>query len=286
MKNISLFIVLIFFQACAQEPNHGDFTYLAKLPSSLSEISGIVSIDGSTIWAIEDNGNKDDIFKVDQNGKIIKTFDVKGVENDDWEDLAKDDDGNLYIGNFGNNFNERENLSIYKLPNPENEKGDKIDAEKISFHYPEQTKFPPKKSELLYDCEAFFYKDGFLYLITKNRAKPYTGKAFIYKVPAEKGSHTAELIGIFTTCKDQNFCSVTAADISPNGKRIVLLGSGLIWSFTNFSSDDFTKGTVKAIDVRHRTQQESICFLDNNTLLIADEASKNGGRNLYSYNLD
>ncbi|UII74610.1 hypothetical protein LV716_10045 [Flagellimonas sp. HMM57] len=286
MNKIKYFLILIFIQGCAQKPYYGDLTFLGKLPSKLSEISGIVSFDGTTIWAIEDNGNKDDIYKVNLEGKIIRKIDVKDAKNNDWEDLAKDDVGNLYIGDFGNNSNDRKNLCIYKLPNPENEKGNKIEAEKIKFHYPEQNKFPPKKSNLVYDCEAFFYRDGFLYLITKNRARPYTGKASIYKIPAVKGTYTAELIGEFTSCSDSQFCSITAADISPNGEKVVLLGSGFIWLFTDFTSDDFTKGVLTTIDVKHRTQQESICFLDDNLLVIADEQSKTKGRNLYSYKLD
>nr|WP_299072629.1 hypothetical protein [uncultured Allomuricauda sp.] len=286
MNKICILLLLIVLQGCAQKPYYGDLTYLGKLPPKLSEISGIVSLDGETVWAIEDNGNKDDIYKVNLKAKITKKFDVKDVKNNDWEDLAKDNLGNLYIGDFGNNFNDRKNLCIYILPNPEKEKGNKIEAEKITFHYPEQTKFPPKKSKLMFDCEAFFYKDDFLYLITKNRTRPYTGKAFVYKIPAKKGSHTAELIGEITTCLDQQFCSVTGADISPDGKTVVLLGSGFIWAFTDFPSDDFTKGTLRTIDVFHRTQQESICFLDNSTVLIADEQSKTKGRNLYSYKIN
>ncbi len=286
MNKLILLSLFILMQGCAQKPYHGDLTYLGKLPSKLSEVSGIASLDSTTAWVIEDNGNKDHIYSINLDGRLTKSFKVKNAKNDDWEDLTIDDEGNLYIGNFGNNANERKDLSIYKLPNPEKEKGSKIEAEKISFHYPEQTKFPPKKSKLMFDCEAFFYRNGFLYLITKNRAWPYDGKAFIYKIPAQKGSYSAELVGTFTSCTDPQFCSITAADISPDRTKIALLGSGYIWLFTDFSSDDFTDGTVRAIDVKHRTQQESICFLDNNTVLIVDEQSKTKGRNLYSYKID
>lgn len=286
MNKLPVFLIFIFLQGCAQKPYYGDLTYLGKLPSKLSEVSGIVSINKTSAWVIEDNGNKDHLYAINLEGNLIKELKVENAKNHDWEDLAKDEEGNLYIGNFGNNANDRKNLSIYKLPNPENETGKKIEAEKITFHYPDQKKFPPKKSKLIFDCEAFFYKNNFLYLITKNRTKPYTGKAFIYKVPATVGSHKAELIGEFTACTDQQFCSITGADISPDGKKVVLLGSGFIWLFTDFSSDDFTKGTIRTIDVKHRTQQESICFVDSNTLLIADEQSKTKGRNLYSYKID
>ncbi|PWL40254.1 hypothetical protein DKG77_05380 [Flagellimonas aquimarina] len=286
MNKVTVFLILVFLQGCAQKPYYGDLTYLGKLPSKLNEVSGIASVNDSIAWVIEDNGNKDHIYAINLKGNLVKKLKVENAKNHDWEDLAKDEKGNLYIGNFGNNANERKNLSIYKLPNPDNQTGNKIKAEKITFEYPQQEKFPPKKSKLMFDCEAFFYKDNFLYLITKNRTRPYTGKALIYKVPAVIGSHQATLIGEFTACKDPQFCSITGADISPDGKKVVLLGSGFIWLFTDFSSDDFTKGSLRTIDVKHRTQQESICFVDNRTLLIADEQSKTKGRNLYSYLID
>ncbi|WP_420320531.1 hypothetical protein [Flagellimonas sp.] len=286
MNRLAPILLLLFVQACAQKPWYGDLKFEGKIPSSLSEVSGMVSTSPSTVWIIEDNGNKDHIYSLNLKGQLIKEFKVKNAKNNDWEDLAKDDQGNIYIGNFGNNHNDRKNLSIYKIPNPDLEPGNKIEAEKIAFYYPEQKKFPPKKSELLFDCEAFFYNNGFLYLITKNRTRPYTGKALIYKIPAVEGSYEAELVGGFLSCTNQKFCSVTAADISPDGKRVALLGSGYIWLFSNFSGEDFTKGTQRTIDVKHRTQQESICFLNNNTLLIADEQSQTKGRNLYSYSLD
>ncbi|MCL6267587.1 hypothetical protein [Flagellimonas myxillae] len=272
--------------SCAQKPWYGDLTFLGKLPSNLNEVSGIATNNGSTIWAIEDNGNKDVLYAINSRAKLVKRLKVGDAKNHDWEDLARDPQGNMYIGDFGNNSNERENLRIYKVPNPDTASDGKIKAEKISFHYPEQKKFPPKKSRLRFDCEAFFYHNNFLYLITKDRARPYLGKAYIYKVPAMEGKHTAQFLGEFISCTDSQFCSITGADISPDGNRVALLGSGLIWLFSDFDSEDFTKGKLRTIDVLHRTQQESICFKDNNTILIVDEQSKTKGRNLYSYTLD
>lgn len=285
MNRLLPLIGLIMLQACAQKPWYGDLDYLGKLPSKLSEISGIMATGPNEVWAIEDNGNKDRLYQINLKGKLIKELKVKDATNEDWEDLTRDKFGNFYIGDFGNNGNYRKDLVIYKLPNPVEEKGDKIPSEKIEFYYPEQKKFPPKKSDLHYDCEAFFHFGNSLYLVTKNRARPYSGKAFIYKVPDKPGKYRAQLVGQFTTCIDSQFCSVTAADISPDGKKIALLGSGYIWMFTDFTFDDFTKGTLQTIDVLYRTQQESICFLNDSTILIADEQSKTKGRNLYSYSL-
>ncbi|UJH66233.1 hypothetical protein [Allomuricauda sp. SCSIO 65647] len=286
MSSKSIFFLLgcLSFSLCSCQ-NPGKLDVITDLPSSLSENSGIVSYDGKTIWLIEDSGNNDNIFHVDFNGKIIKHLDLKNAKNKDWEDLTKDHYGNLYVGDFGNNENHRENLVIYKLPNPEQEKGDKIKSEKIEFRYPEQKKFPPKKSKLYYDAEAFFHWGNSLYIITKNRTRPYDGKAMIYKVPDTKGSYEAELIGEWFLCNDQNRCSATAATISPDGKTIAVLGYGTLWLITDFEFDHFYKGSVKQIDLGLRTQLEAICFIGHDTLLLSDERSRATGGNLYRLQL-
>lgn len=251
----------------------------------MGENSGMVTIVDSTIWLIEDRGNKDEIYKVDFKGNLLKDLKVKNAKNHDWEDLARDENGNTYIGDFGNNSNKRKNLVIYKIPNPEIEAGEKIDAEKIEFSYQDQKDFPPVVAELNYDAEAFFYQNNSLYIITKNRTIPFSGEAFVYKVPAVQGEHIAQLVGKFITCKKDVICQVTAADISPDGTKIALLGYGKLWVFTDFKWDDFSKGKMKTIDLGATTQLESICFLNNGTLLLSDEERGNTGGNLYSLKL-
>lgn len=265
--------------------NLGKLTFITKLPKNLGENSGIITFRDSTIWLIEDRGNNDEIYHVDFKGRLLKKFEVKNAKNQDWEDLATDRDGNIYIGDFGNNHNKRKNLAIYKLPNPEIEKGAKIYAEKITFNYPEQEAFPPKMAELNYDAEALFFHQGFLYVITKNRTVPFSGEAFIYKIPAKPGKHSAQLVGKFVTCKQDVICQVTAADISPDGTTIALLGYGKLWLFTDFKWDDFSNGKMKTLNLGVSTQLESLCFWNDDTLLLSDEERGNTGGNLYSLKL-
>lgn len=283
MKKIAATILSLFlFSACA---NYGQLTYITKLPKKLDENSGIISYSDSTVWFVEDGGNLDELYQVDLKGNLLKALEVKNAKNGDWEDLTKDENGNLYIADFGNNSNDRKDLVIYKLPNPETEPGKKIEAEKIKFNYPEQKDFPPEREGLYYDAEAFFYHSDYLYIITKNRANPFPGNALLYKVPAQKGKYHAEYIGVLDTCDDWKSCQVTSADISPDKKTIVLLGYGKLWVLTNFTFDDFSKGDSKEIDLGIRTQLESVCFLNNTTLLLSDEQRGTTGRNLYSYKL-
>ncbi len=265
--------------------NTGKLKLITDLPKQLNENSGIVTFNSKSAWFIEDGGNYDKIYNVNFDGEIVKTLKVKGAKNEDWEDLTKDHNGNVYIADTGNNNNKRKNLVVYKIPNPETEKGDKIDAEKIQFYYPEQKEFPPKKSNLFYDAEAIFYANNQLYIITKNRSHPFTGNAFIYKIPATKGNHEAKLIDTLDVCKEWNLCQITSADLSPDGSKLVLLSYGKLFIISDFKNESFSKGKMKTLDLNTTSQLEAICFLDENTLLLSDERKAGTGRNMYSYQL-
>ncbi|MFV1448730.1 hypothetical protein VBZ51_06270 [Maribacter sp. HS] len=279
---LSTFLVLSVFTSCS---NYGQLKVIADLPGSLDENSGLATYGDSTVWVIEDGGNKDEIYQINLTGDILKSLKVKNGDNQDWEDLTTDKAGNLYIGDIGNNANKRKDLVIYKLPNPTIEPGDKIDAEKIKLHYPDQKDFPPKKEGLFYDSEAIFHHDGKIFIVTKNRSKAFTGEAHIYSVPDTKGTYEATLVGSFTPCKDWKICQITSIDISPKGDRIVALSYGKLFIFTDFTWDDFTTGNMQEIDLGARSQLESVCFLNDDTLLISDEKAHSEGGNLYTYSI-
>ena len=282
MSKLLFYILPFFLTSCT---HYGQLKVITDLPGSLEENSGLVTYGDSTVWVLEDNGNKDEIYQVNFKGDILKSLKVKNGDNDDWEDMAKDAKGNLYIGDFGNNGNYRKNLVIYKVPNPNIEPGDKIDAEQIEFYYPDQKEFPPKKDQLLYDAESLFHHDNKLYIVTKNRSNPFTGEAHIYTVPDTKGKYEARLVGTFTPCTDWKICQITSMDISPNEDKIVALSYGKLFVFTDFTWDDFSKGTIEEIDLGARTQLESVTFMDEHTLLLSDERSHGTGGNLYTFTL-
>ena len=291
MKNCrSLFLITVLSSmclSCQKKANPGIMTLVTPLPGKISESSGLTSFDQNHVWTIEDSGNKDEIYKIDFNGKVVKELEVKNAKNRDWEDLTSDKKGNFYIGDFGNNRNKRKDLVIYKLPNPEKEKGDKIDAEKIRFSYPEQKDFPPKKSKLYFDAEAFFHWNGFLYIITRNRSTPFDGKAFMYKVPDVAGTYEAQKVGETILCLEpQSRCEVTSATISKNGKQVILLTYSALWVFEDFDQEEFWKGTMTKIYLKAHSQQESVTFLNDNTLLISDERNFKHGGYLYKLNID
>ena len=276
-------LILLFF-SCKEETN--SFEPLFSLPKSLKEVSGIIYHPATDlIWTLEDSGNKNEIYGLDSNGEISKTLVIEGANNKDWEDITKDGEGNLYIGDFGNNDNERKDLAIYKIDQKDLTSESVVPDYKISFAYPEQTDFSPKKTEMLYDVEGFFeFKNNF-YLFTKNRSKGFDGTAFVYKIPNAAGFHQAVLIGEFNTCDTYDHCAITAATMSPDESKIALLTHSKIILLENFNGDNFLEGTKTVLELNHFSQKEAVCFKYNDVLLIADEKEKKEGGNVYQVSL-
>jgi len=285
MNKFVLIFLVMAVSACAQQTYLGELDKLGKFPSKLKEVSGLEVTEDGKIWVIEDSGNKDKIYRVDTEGDIKESLKIDHAKNIDWEDLTMDTEGNLYIGDFGNNRNAREDLVIYKVTKDEMGRKEPS-ANKIEFYYPQQTNFPPEKDSLYFDTEGFFHLNDYLYIFTKNRTRPYTGKTLIYRVPDREGQYEAEFWGSLFLCNDQDHCSVTSADISPDEKTIALLSYGYIFLLTDFTAPDFTKSSIRIIDLQTDTQIESVCFYDDKTLLVADEENKHGGRKLYELKLD
>lgn len=257
---------------------------LGNLPGGLKEVSGNEIILGSElIWMHEDGGNKSKLYAINSSGKIQKEIDIQS-KNTDWEDLTSDDFGNLYIGNFGNNYSTRKHLKILKIDKKYLDKKS-AEVEEIEFEYENQYKFPPKKEELFFDAEAFFYFKNSLYIFTKSRVKDNYGKTFLYKISATKGKHIAKLMGNFDNGKKIDSW-ITSADISSDGKNVVLLSQKNILIFTDFKGDNFLSGKVKKIKLNHKSQKEGICFKDDNTLIITDEESGNKGGFLYELKIN
>jgi len=255
------------------------------LPKKLKEVSGIaLSQDQKTIWAIEDAGNKNVVYGLNRQGELVNDVLVENAENNDWEDITKDAAGNIYIGDFGNNENDRQNLSILKLDlKNDSQKSTKV-IQTTKFHYEGQTEFPPKKSNLLYDCEAFVEKDGSFYLFTKNRSKGFDGTFLVFQIPNKEGDFEAKLIGKLKLEGGYSDAAITSAAINSKNE-IVLLTHKNIHVLSGFTANDFNSAKIRKMPLNHNSQKEAVVFVDDKTLLIADEKDKKEGGNVYQFSL-
>ena len=286
MRNLLIAAIALFCTNCKQSAQQ-KIEVVTALPNEIKESSACeISKASDLVWTIEDQGNENLLFGFNKNGELIRKIRITNIENNDWEDLSSDDQGNLYIGDFGNNDNERQNLAIYKI-NPSDLNKEEVEASEIvQFYYPEQKDFPPKKKDKVFDVESFLVFKNQFYLFTKNRRSDFDGTTSIYRV--ENNSQTklpAKKLSEFVTCDNFNHCAVTSAAISPDKKKVALLSSDKVWIFTDFKEDDFFSGNAKTIELENFTQKEGLCFETNESVLISDEAEKKGESLLYRLKL-
>ena len=260
---------------------------IADMDDKVREISGIEFDKKQRLWATNDGGGGPFLHQVDTDGQVIRSVKISNAKNLDWEDMTQNDFGHFFIGDFGNNDQKREWLTIYKIENPIDIKGDTAQAEIIKFNYPAFSEATEKSAQGIHDLEAFVSFNRSLYLFTKNRTSPFDGQTHIFKIGDHASNFAAQYISSFTTCTDVKLlCWVTSAALSPDRTKLVLLDSQRLWLFENWSDDDFFSGDVSHIDLGIVTQKESVTFYDNQTVIFTDENFKGMGGNAYKIKLD
>ena len=238
----------------------------------MNETSGIVKSRfwEGVYWVHNDSGDEARIFAIDKKGKPIipkwakdwyRGVVIPDAVNIDWEDICTDDRGNLYIAATGNNENMRRDLSIYVIKEPYPQETVQAPVfKRIPIYYPEQKSFPPERKN--FDCEAIFWMDGLLYLLTKHRSDTNT---CLYKLDSTELFHDnpAALIGEFAIGG-----RVTGADCSADGKWLAVLTYESVWVF-EVKDGDFFGGKKYYLPIK-ADKCEAVCF-DGDVLLIVNE---------------
>lgn len=269
MIYIKRLIFLLFIVSSCQST--GQLKIESRIANELTEVSAAeIGQDSDIVWVIQDAGNSNNLIGLDQNGRITRNILISNAKNKDWEDLTSDSEGNIYIGDFGNNKKKRNTFKIYKV-NHDDLNTDSANAEIIEFSLPKN-----QKSE---DFESFFIYNNSFYIFSKE-IKTFS----VLKVKNSIRKQVAELHAEYKFKGKNN--KITSADISENGKTIILLNHDKLWKITNFEHDDFFSGDITEHKFDHDSQKEGICFKTDSTVIITDERDKNEGGYIYTFKLN
>ena len=88
--------------------------------AAIREASGLVASrkHPGIFWTHNDSGNPPALFAVRRDGTLVREYRV-GALNVDWEDIATDDAGHLFIGEIGNNDVRLPLRAIYQVEEPD-----------------------------------------------------------------------------------------------------------------------------------------------------------------------
>ncbi len=225
-------------------------------------------------WTLSDSGNKPVIVPIHADGSFVAASQgpwvsvaLKGATNVDWEALTGDHEGNMIVGDVGNNVSRRKELAFYLFKEPKLGDTAVIDFRKVTFAWPDQTAFPDP--ELAHDCEAMFLLHGKLYLLTKHRRDTLTD-LWRADIPAA-GAHAV----LTKLARFDAGGMVTDACLSPEQGRLAILTYRNVWVFElPIAGEDFFHGRALYAPLSPPMlswQIEGCSWLDRETLLVGSE---------------
>jgi hypothetical protein len=284
------YVIILLNSTLLAQKSHVQLKHIGELhtvkdilPDNITESSGLIFYRNK-LWTHNDSGDEPCLYVMDTIGEqILQIVTIKNAKNNDWEDICQDKDF-IYIGDFGNNFGQRNLLSIYKIQKKSIPLTGNcsVIAEVIQFSYKDMplSSIIPQKSA--FDCEAMVCFQDTLVLFSKNWEKPYCN---VYCIPNKSGKYVI-------SPKTSFFLEglVTGASISPDGKALVLLGYKdyvpFVMLFKQFNINKITtKSSIfRVFDSELGYQTEGITFVSPSKAFISSETNKYRPNSLFTVN--
>jgi hypothetical protein len=178
-----------------------------------TELSGLVlsRSQRGVLWTHNDSGDRPRVLAVGIDGHLLADVTLTNADAFDWEDIAAGP-ATLYVGDIGDNLDQRESIVVYRIAEPHVRGGDAPAAtrsRRIELRYADGAR----------DAEALLRDpvSGALVIVTKTS----TGRSGVY-VAADPVPGTTSTMRRRATLALGAGQSVTAGDVSADGRTIVL----------------------------------------------------------------
>ncbi len=238
---------------------------------ALSEVSGIAASrkNKDILWALNDSGNSASVYALNPDGSLVRTLNIKGVSNNDWEDIAcfkLDGKSYILIADVGDNYAKRSKCFLHFIEEPDlsDQKEMPVISVKpswsITYTYEDGAR----------DCEsvAFDSQDKKILLLSKRDNPPV-----LYELPVkmDKNAVAKKLAAIepFPDKSDDILAfgiitnQPTAMDISSDGLSAIVLTYDSSYLFRKNADEkwaDVFKSAPVEVSLPKMRQSESICF--------------------------
>lgn len=190
------------------------------------EASGLTEypIGSGVFWTHGDSGTEALIFAISADGTRLARFKPEGAFNLDWESITADEQGNLYLGDVGNNLPAdmpfgglvksvfHRQVYVIKAPAVDPKSVPVFEIQSVPVERVLRYQLPRAD----FDVEAMFVHQGELYLIEKTKETPVS----VYRIGPTTGNAPANLQRVVDFGGEANM--VTGAEMSPDGRWLAL----------------------------------------------------------------
>lgn len=226
----------------------------------LTECSGVVASrrQPGLFWTHTDGGGpkKQILFGVRRSGQLVKEFRVVGAVLQDWEDIAIDETGQLYLADLGNNNGRRDQVAVYAVEEP--------DPTGFRSTVPVTRAWRLEFPDKAFDSEALFVWQGYGYVISKVTEDR---RAELYRF-ALTNSESVQVLQRVGRLPIES--PVTGADISADGRRLAVVAKAGAWVF-DIEGDPTRAGRAPWRRARFKDQRiEGCCFVEEGLLVTAE----------------
>lgn len=181
--------------------------------SRITESSGLAASrrHPGVFWTHNDGGGskRQVLFAMTREGQALGAFPVTDVFIGDWEDIALDDRGHLYLADTGNNDRLRREVAVHQIDEPDPKGGATLLRPKRTW----RLAFPGKP----FDSETLFIWREHGYLVSKVTDD---ARAQIFRFPLSATNQSIPLELVATTRIES---PVAGGDISTDGRLLALV---------------------------------------------------------------
>lgn len=255
---------------------YGDLKRIASAADKrIHESSGVAAslAHPGIYWTVNDGGPPA-IFAFDRTGKARGYWRVTKARCFDWEALAIGPDGQLYVGDIGDNLRRRKEIIVYRVkePDPSRSSAATSPAIPIRLRYPDGS----------HDAEAMLVhpRTGAIYIVTKARGRDAETLVFRASPPFASGINNMELVAELNLPNQSAITlmtgRITDASISADGRSVILCDYFRAYESKLRGSrfDEIWKGPWTSMPLAGRAQGEAICYRADGKAIIATSEGK------------
>lgn len=286
---VALVFPAIQFPASAEEPRDRSCPEFAGgeqrgrvASDQIKEVSGIAASrrNPGVYYVHNDSGDRARIFAIDERGRDLGAYALRGARNSDWEDIAvgpaRGEAGTfIYIGDIGDNERRRRSLTIYRVPEPEISLDQAGGAHTIHGAVALRVQYP---GQTAHDAETLLVdpQNSDLYIITKDQE----GSAGIFRYAAPHRPHEVvvlEDLGVLQLGRSDvpGGKWVTGGDISLHRNQIVFRSYSHVFLWNRRPGQSIAEaisGPPCSMPQLPEPQGEAICWrLDESGYLTISE---------------